>query len=167
MSKTGGRIRSISICVVAVAGYLSSSHVALSDTLEGALVQAYQNNPSLNAQRAALRATDEGVGIALSGYRPRVSATVSQGATGTDIGSRAAATGLRSSDYSNLQPQTYGVTATQTLFNGFQTGNRTRQAEAQVFSARETLRTQEQTVMLNGATAYMNCLLYTSPSPRD
>jgi hypothetical protein len=28
---------------------------ARSDTLEWALIQAYQNNPSLNAQRAALR----------------------------------------------------------------------------------------------------------------
>ena len=50
------------------------------------------------------------------------------------------------------------MTATQTLFNGFQTGNRTRQAEGQVFSARETLRTTEQTVLLNAATAYMNLL---------
>jgi len=31
---------------------------ARSDTLEWALVLAYQNNPSLNAQRAALRATE-------------------------------------------------------------------------------------------------------------
>ena len=30
---------------------------AAADTLEWALLQAYQNNPSLNAQRAALRAT--------------------------------------------------------------------------------------------------------------
>ena len=52
----------------------------MADTLEGALIQAYQNNPSLNAQRAALRATDEGVGIALSGYRPRISATITHGA---------------------------------------------------------------------------------------
>jgi len=44
------------------------------------------------------------------------------------------------------------------LFNGFQTGNRTRQAEAQVFSARELLRTAEQTVLLNAVTAYMNLL---------
>ena len=39
------------------------------------LVQAYQNNPSLNAQRAALRATDENVPQALSGYRPKLSVT--------------------------------------------------------------------------------------------
>ena len=32
---------------------------ATADTLEWALVQAYQNNPSLNAQRAALRVIDE------------------------------------------------------------------------------------------------------------
>ena len=40
---------------------------AAADTLEWALVQAYQNNPSLNAQRAALRATDENVPQALAG----------------------------------------------------------------------------------------------------
>jgi len=44
------------------------------------------------------------------------------------------------------------------LFNGFQTGNRTRQAEAQVFAARETLRNTDQTVLLSAATAYMNLL---------
>jgi hypothetical protein len=54
--------------------------------------------------------------------------------------------------------QTYGATVNQTLFNGFQTGNRTRQAEAQVLSARELLRTAEQTVLLNAVTAYMNLL---------
>src|SRR5262245_40523958 len=36
--------------------------------------------------------------------------------------------------------------------------NRTRQAEQQVFSARETLRTTEQNTLLNAATAYMNLL---------
>ena len=49
------------------------------DTLEWALVQAYQNNPSLNAQRASLRATDENVPQALSGYRPKLSLTAAGG----------------------------------------------------------------------------------------
>ena len=52
---------------------------ATADTLEWALVQAYQNNPSLNAQRAALRATDENVPQALSGYRPKLSVTSTDG----------------------------------------------------------------------------------------
>src|SRR5262245_29323525 len=44
-------------------------------TMESALIQAYQNNPSLNAQRSATRAVDENVPTALAGYRPRVQAT--------------------------------------------------------------------------------------------
>jgi outer membrane protein len=55
-------------------------------------------------------------------------------------------------------PHTVGVTVTQPLLNGFQTANRTRQAESQVLAARETLRGTEQTVLLNAATAYMNLL---------
>ena len=47
---------------------------------------------------------------------------------------------------------------TQTLFNGFQTANRTRAAEAQVLAARATLRVTEQQVLLSAVTAYMNLL---------
>src|SRR5208282_4369420 len=60
---------------LAVAGVGMAVSDAAADTLEWALVQAYQNNPSLNAQRAALRATDENVPQALSGYRPKVIVT--------------------------------------------------------------------------------------------
>ena len=42
------------------------------ETLMEALIEAYQNNPTLEAQRASLRATDEGVPQALTGYRPNV-----------------------------------------------------------------------------------------------
>src|SRR6476646_1025939 len=62
---------------VAVAGMACGQ--AKADTLEWALVQAYQNNPSLNAQRAALRATDENVPQALSGYRPKLSLAAAGG----------------------------------------------------------------------------------------
>ena len=47
------------------------------EALEWALVQAYQNNPLLNAQRAALRAIDENVPQALTGYRPKLGVTAS------------------------------------------------------------------------------------------
>src|SRR5690242_6182689 len=50
---------------------------ALADTIEAALVRAYQGNPQLNAQRAQVRATDENVPQALSGYRPKVGLTAS------------------------------------------------------------------------------------------
>jgi outer membrane protein len=54
--------------------------------------------------------------------------------------------------------RTLGATGTYTLFNGFQTANRTRQAESQVDAARETLRVTEQQVLLDAATSYMNLL---------
>ena len=119
------------------------------DTLEGALVQAYQNNPTLNAQRASVRATDEGVPQALAGYRPRVTATGSVGQQYWDTTTRStfkqpftpSATNPTpyTTNVGGMSPYGGGVTATQTLYNGFQTANRTRQAESQVQSARETL----------------------------
>ena len=41
------------------AGFSIGCRDVQADTLEWALVQAYQNNPSLNAQRALLRATEK------------------------------------------------------------------------------------------------------------
>jgi outer membrane protein len=55
-------------------------------------------------------------------------------------------------------PYTGGGTVNQTLFNGFQTANRTRVAESQVSAAREGLRVMEQQVLLSAATAYMDVL---------
>src|ERR1700681_3297417 len=60
---------------------------ALADTIEAALVRAYQSNPQLNAQRAQVRATDENVPHALSGYRPKVAVTASAGYQYTDSNS--------------------------------------------------------------------------------
>ena len=138
---------------------------ALADTLESALAHAYVNNPQINAQRALVRATDEGVPTALAGYRPRVSATANVGVqslstTVREIGSTtvpgAAASYFTQSGVNT--PHGVGATVTQNLLNGFQTSNRTRLAESQVYAARETLRTIEQTVLLNAVTAYMNLL---------
>src|SRR5947209_3828150 len=132
---------------------------AVADTLEGALIQSYRNNPQLNAQRTAARVTDESVAIALGGYRPRLTATGSISQQHLEVASRVAIPGPTPLVTTGDQTlRNYGITGTQTLYNGFQTGNRTRQAESQVFSARETLRTTEQTVLLAAVTAYMNLL---------
>ena len=70
MRTSGVRPRRLAIAGLVASAIAMSHGKAVADTLEWALVQAYQNNPSLNAQRAALRATDENVPQALSGYRP-------------------------------------------------------------------------------------------------
>jgi outer membrane protein len=144
----------------AIAGIaVSLGTPASADTLNGSLILAYQNNPTLNAQRASVRATDEGVPQALSGYRPRVNVNGSIGSQYIDTTSRSSTLAATYTQLSgNMTPNNYGITATQTLFNGFQTSNRTRQAESQVQAARETLRVSEQSVLLSAVTAYMNLL---------
>jgi len=134
---------------------------ALADTIEAALVRAYQNNPQLNAQRASVRSTDETVPQALSGYRPRVAVTGSAGYQYTDTNSTAGGTPttiVRTEIHGANAPRSVGATVSQTLFNGQQTANKTRSAESQVSAAREGLRVLEQTVLLSAATIYMDYL---------
>ena len=156
----GAYIWTVASLVLAAAGIGLAGSEAAADTLEWALVQAYQNNPSLNAQRAALRATDENVPQALSGYRPKVSVTAQGGPNYTNATQLFPVGGV----VTNIQfaeqflSRSVAANGTYTLFNGFQTANRTRQAESQVDGARETLRVTEQQVLLDAATAYMNLL---------
>jgi outer membrane protein len=58
----------------------------------------------------------------------------------------------------NFYSRIIRATGTYTLFNGFQTANRTRQAESQVEGGREALRVIEQQLLLDAATVYMDLL---------
>src|SRR5438034_1551864 len=82
-------MRGVKVVTGAAAAVLLMAHVgltpALADTIEAALVRAYQNNPQLNAQRAQARSTDENVPQALSGYRPKVNVTLGTGYQYQDI----------------------------------------------------------------------------------
>ena len=134
---------------------------SLADTIEAALVRAYQTNPQLNAQRAQVRVTDENVPQALSGYRPRVGVTASAGVQYSDVLTTAGGSPtalVRSQVHGTNAPRSAGLTISQTLFNGQQTANRTRAAESQVSAAREALRVLEQTVLLQAASVYMDFL---------
>ncbi len=134
---------------------------ALADTIEAALVRAYQNNPQLNAQRAQVRFTDENVPQALSGYRPKAAITASAGYQYLDTLSTQGgdANHLVKTDIHGANPpRSVGATVTQTLYNGQQTANKTRAAESQVSGAREALRVLDQTILLSAATVYMDYL---------
>lgn len=130
---------------------------AQAEALPEALVKAYQTNPQLNAERARLRATDENVPQALSGYRPQIVATLSAGLQAVrDLLPN------NTIQTATLKPWTIGVTVTQTLFNGFKTANSVRVAELQVQSGREALRNVGQGVLLDAVTAYTNVLAFQS-----
>ena len=82
------------------------------------------------------RATDENVPTALAGYRPRVTGTSSLTEQYLDNLTKSGTTPGGAALYTQSQGaaavSSFGLTTTQTLFNGFQTANRTRQAEGQV-----------------------------------
>ncbi|WP_426406988.1 TolC family outer membrane protein [Bradyrhizobium ganzhouense] len=148
----------VSVLLTALAGPTP----ALADTIEAALVRAYQNNPQLNAQRAQVRSTDENVPQALSGYRPKVNVSLGTGAQYQDIQAVQKGGSIHGNTVAPttqpLQPNSASLTVSQTLYNGNQTANKTRAAESQVSGAREALRVLEQTVLLQAATVYMDYL---------
>ncbi|MGA0593511.1 TolC family outer membrane protein [Enterovirga sp. CN4-39] len=143
---------------MAVAVSLAGAAAVNAETLDSALARAYAGNPGLDAQRAAVRATDENVPRALSGYRPSVTASGSLGTTYSTGVTNTSILGGNADFRRDLFPGSLGITVTQNLFNGFRTANSVRQAESQVFGARETLRNTEQTTLFNGAQSYMNVL---------
>jgi outer membrane protein len=151
----GARVLTGTAAAVVLLGQLVAIPV-LADTMEGALLRAYRNNPQLNAQRASVRVTDENVPQALAGYRPKVAGTFTAGVGYTD--QLADGSVGKKIEQGDQTPHSAALTVTQTLYNGNQTANKTRAAESQVFGAREGLRLMEQSVLLAAATIYMDYL---------
>lgn len=140
--------KSVSVAVLVSAAAALSPLAASAETITGALAKAYQYNSQLNAARAGVRVTDEGVAIAKSGWRPTI-------------------TGSSTIDYTNTHAQgfstrlttgSFGVQINQTLFDGFQTKNNVAAAESQVKASVESLRNTEENILFNAASAYMDVI---------
>jgi outer membrane protein len=150
---------------LATTAVLVASHpLAHAETLESALVKAYHNNPQLNAQRAGVRATDEGVSKAQAGYRPQITASGEIGAEAVNyrqpnptFGTSLLGPRTIIQDQKIL-PRGAGAQLKQMIFDSGATKNNVRQAESLVLAARETLRNTEQTVLFSGASTYMDVL---------
>lgn len=147
--------RSFRIACVAVASVLTLATVGVrgvqAETLEDALASAYRYNPRLDAQRAQLRATDENVAQAMSGYRPQINAT-------GDINYQNTDTRPDTTSEGELKPRGYTIQMVQPIFSGFRTYNAVNEQEANVRAGREILRGTEQDVLLEAVTAYMDVL---------
>ena len=129
---------------------------AHAESLADALATAYQNNPTLLAQRATLRATDEGVSQAISGWRPTIQAVGSAGwqkspslidqLSGTGAGAQI------------LHPLSNRVSVNQPIFRGFRTSNSVKEANSQVMAGRATLDATEQDVFVKTVQAYVDVI---------
>lgn len=121
---------------------------AQAQTVFEALSSAYNTNPTLQAQRAYLRAIDENVAIAKSGFRPTVSLTGAYSDTN-----------VKHDNYNQSQDgNTASASAviTQPLFNGFSTLNSVKAADKTVKAEQNNLYNVEQSVFLSASTAYFN-----------
>ncbi|WP_239451751.1 TolC family outer membrane protein [Elioraea rosea] len=127
-------------------------------TLREALAMAYSNNPTLQAARARLRATDENVPQALSGWRPTVTV---QGQFGYADGTATGAlqnNGSRIVSNTERNPLSGSATVSQPLYRGGRTVAATRRAESQVLAERANLLATEQIVLLESINAYASVI---------
>lgn len=125
---------------------------AHAETLREALATAYQNSPILEAERAGVRAEDENVSQALSGYRPTISGNASIAK------SRSRNFFDPAGGKQTLTPVTAAVAAEQPLFRSFRTYNAVKESKTRVEAARSELVSTEQDVLLNAVAAYMDVL---------
>jgi len=142
---------SVSRFVIAGFALGAAAQPVQADTLLDALAKAYATNPTLQSARATLRARDEGVAQAISGWRPSLSvegtSAIKQQETNADPGNEI-----------DSDPKTLALSLSQSLYAGGQTMASISSAENTVRAQRARLQTSEQDVLLKAATAYLNVL---------
>jgi outer membrane protein len=121
-------------------------------TLAEALATTYSTQPQLLAERAKLRATDENVPQALSGWRPTV---IMAGTAGYGDGVNRQ---LGLTARTDRLVGTAQATLTQPLYNGGRTPASINRAKNQVMAERAMLIQQEQTSFTNVVTAYVGVI---------
>lgn len=118
-----------------------------------ALSQAYTNNPTLLGQRAKVRAVDEDVAKALSGWRPTVTVDATAGPV---VRQSATFTGASTNKDQHRDQRTAAITARWPFYSGGRTVALTSQAENAVLAEQARLEGVEQTILFNAATSYVN-----------
>jgi outer membrane protein len=123
------------------------------ETLNEALAATYQNNPTLQAQRASVRGVDENVSQAISGWRPEVFATADASAQHSNTNITNNPGGSK-----DTTPTQAALTVSQPVYTGGITDATTKSAEATVLAARESLLSAEQSIFQQAVSAYVNVL---------
>jgi TolC family type I secretion outer membrane protein len=116
--------------------------------LSDALRWSYDNNPTINAARAELLATQERLPQALAGWKPSAEASTSVRKTWVD--------GSGNNDGST--EKTVGLEASQPLYRGGRTVAQTASAKNAIMAQRAFLMATEQGTLLQVVTAYMNVI---------
>ena len=123
---------------------------ASADTLEEAVALAFENNPSLESERAFTRVADEAVTQAKALYGPNIDVTVTSNYTYSSIADE---------DFSQTSEglaTSAQVVLTQPLFTSGRLAANLNLAEATKLRQRENLRAVSQNVVLEVVSAYVN-----------
>jgi len=123
------------------------------ETLNQALVHAYQNNPVILAARDQLRSVDEQIAQAISLLRPTLTLNV---ATGYDTTSTRINNISRSGDRSGLTSTS--LVLSQPIYRGGREYAEIRRADATIRAQRARLHNTEQDIFFQVVTAYNNVL---------
>ncbi|WP_116089561.1 TolC family outer membrane protein [Sphingomonas crusticola] len=140
--RTGGKI------VAALLAGVALGAPALATTLQEAFIQTYNSSPALNAARAQLRATDEGVPIAKAESRLQASSTL--GLSQNTNGIARLNNGGRT--------LTAQLNLSYPLFQGGRVKNAINAAESRVAGGRADLRTTEGNIFTQVVAAYMDVI---------
>jgi outer membrane protein len=130
---------------------LAAGPGARADSLGEALIDAYNSNPQILSERANLRAIDEGVSQALSGWRPTVTFTGSGGVQRSETQPLSPVSPAKSF----LNPYTADVNLTQPIYPA-RVAPLTAQAEKNVEAERARNIAIEETVFFSVVQAYLD-----------
>lgn len=138
---------------------------AHAETLDEALVETYNGNPQILAERALLRSTDEGVPQALAGWRPTVQFTGSAGVEQLNTGSELTflngvipRVSFPSQINETALPGQTDLNISENLYQGGRTVALTAQAEDAVRAERARVMATEAAVFYSVVQAYLDVL---------
>jgi outer membrane protein len=160
-SQIGMRFMISRIGILVGLGLLGAASPAAAQTLDEALAAAYADNPQLQAERANLRATDEGVPQALAGWRPQVTLSGTAGYTQGTISEPSANLFGESTQATTSEDHQIGsvaATVTENVYSGGQTKAQTAEATDKVKAERANLVNIEQQVFTNAVSAYVTVI---------
>lgn len=152
------RMSKLALALASGVSLLATSGLASAQSLEEAMVHAYNTNPTLQAERARLRTTDEGLVQARSARLPTVSASAQISDTNSEGRSFSTQTDSFNDFDTGDTPKTYSLSASQSVYRGGRTSGTIDQATALVMAGRESLRSVEQGVLVDTVTAYMDVI---------
>ena len=141
--------------LLAVLFLLSSTSLAQAEGVDSApnshfrqvLAHVYQSDPRLLAEREALKALDQRVAGAYSGFRPTASGEIDYGRRTSEIDD---------SGFVSGPTHTRTLIVEQPLFSGFGTLSQFKAAKERVLAGRARLTMREEQVLLEAAAAYLD-----------